>query len=289
MVAGALRATARRLDSISPSVVTAVSSSPSYRARLGEYYDRTLSSDLLYATYSHAAHAHMPARPDPATRSPVWSPENPYALNRRAPPRPKGNRYLAPNPTYRDAQSVVRLHEVVVSTMTRAAVTNKGNLTPVLMALQAITGEPPAVKQPGPYGPGTAQGLQVTRSTRKSSSFKIRAGFPTGVKVSLRGPAMYTFLETLVDVVLPRFKSFNGVLLPAPTSPRQSGAAMAGVVSFGLPPEAMGLFPEIEANSDQYPRLFGFNVQCITTARGRGAQDQARALLSGFNLPFIRR
>jgi len=173
--------------------------------------------------------------------------------------------------------------------MSKTALQGKSNLLPLLMAFEAITGEPPQSKHPGPYGPGSGQGLVITRSTKKSASFKIRAGAPTGVKVELKGQPMFTFLETLVDFVLPRLKTFQGIPLPPASQPRQSTSATSGVVSFGLPPEAMGLFPQVEINLDQYPKTFGMNIFCKTTAKGRGAQDQARALLSGVGLPFVKR
>ncbi|GAA6044051.1 hypothetical protein JCM8097_008692 [Rhodosporidiobolus ruineniae] len=259
------------------------------RSRTKDHYDASLSHDLLYLLYSHQSHVQANALPDPLSRSPVWSPTNPYAAGRSAPPRPKGNRYIVPNPSYTSPDSLPHLEAIVVESMTKTALAGKSNLLPLLMAFEAITGEPPQTKTPGPYGPGSGQGLVVTRSTKKSASFKIRPGAPTGVKVELRGEPMYNFLETVVDFVLPRHKTFGGIPLPPASHPRQSMSSTSGVVSFGLPPEAMGLFPQIEVNLDQYPKTFGMNIFCITSARGRGAQDQARALLSGMGLPFVKR
>ncbi|GAA5821536.1 hypothetical protein JCM3770_000859 [Rhodotorula araucariae] len=261
------------------------------RSRLRDHYDTSLSHDLLYLLYSHPTHTQTQAGalPDPLSRSPIWNPENPYAQGRAAPPRPKGNRYLVPNPSYTSPASVPALDSITVECMTKTAVGVKSNLLPVIMAFQAITGEPLQSKHPGAYGPGSGKGIVVTRSTKKSASFKIRAGAPTGVKVELKGEQMYAFLETLVDFVLPRLKTFNGIPLPAASHPRQSMSSMSGVVAFGLPPEAMGLFPQIELNLDQYPRAYGMNIFCVTSAKGRGAQDQARALLSGMGLPFVKR
>lgn len=173
--------------------------------------------------------------------------------------------------------------------MTKTALAGKTNLLPLLMAFHAITGEAPQSPHPGPYGPGSGRGLVITHSSKKSSSFKIRPGAPTGVKVELRGEAMYDFLETLTEFVLPRLKTFSGIPLPSTSHPRQSTSSTSGVVAFGLPPEAMGLWPQIEVNLDQYPKTYGVNIHCITSARGRGAQDRARALLSGLALPFVKR
>lgn len=258
------------------------------RSRLADHYNQTLSHDLLYLLYSHATHTSADSLPNPLSRAPKWSPSNPYAAN-RPPPRPKGNRYLVPTPAYTSAPTLPVLESIVVQTMTKAALTNKNNLLPLMMAFQAVTGEAPQSKHPGPYGPGSRRGLVITRSSKKSASFKIRPGAPTGVKVELRGAPMYDFLETLVEFVLPRLKTFSGIPLPPASHPRQSPSSTAGVVAFGLPAEAMALFPQIEVNLDQYPKTYGFNVFFVTSAKGRGAQDQARALLSGMSLPFIKR
>lgn len=276
------------LPSFAPSQLTSLIPGPVARSRLATHYQQTLSHDLLYLLYSHATHTAAESLPNPVSRSPVWSPTNPYALN-RPPPRPKGNRYLVPNPSYTSATSLPVLESIVLESMTKSALSAKSNLLPLLQAFQSITGEVPQSRHPGPYGPGSGRGLVITRSSKKSASFKIRAGAPTGVKVELRGEPMYALLETLIEFVLPRLKTFNGIPLPSSSAPQQSTSATSGVVSFGLPPEAMGLWPQIEANLDLYPKTFGMNLFLVTSAKGRGAQDQARALCSGLGVPFVKR
>ncbi|KAK4053339.1 54S ribosomal protein L7, mitochondrial [Microbotryomycetes sp. JL221] len=264
-----------------------VTPGPTHRSRLRDHYINTLSHDLMYQLYQHDTHTSASTKPNPQTRQPVWSPTNPYALN-RAPPRPKGNRYIVPNPSFTSSDTVPKLERIVVQSMTKTAVGNKSALLPLIMAFETITGEPSQSKHPGPYGPGSGRGIVVTRSTKRSASFKIRGGMPTGCKVELRGPEMFEFLQILIDFVLPRLKTFNGVSLPSISHPKQSSSSTSGVVSFGFGPEAMSLFPQIESNLDQF-KLFGFNVFCITSAKGRRAQDQARALMSGLGLPFVKR
>ncbi|KDE03182.1 hypothetical protein MVLG_06335 [Microbotryum lychnidis-dioicae p1A1 Lamole] len=270
------------------SHLLAVQPGPTSRSRLQDHYSNTLSHDLLYMLYHHQTHVQAATQPNPTSRAPVWSPENAYAKN-RAPPRPKGNRYLVPNQSYTSAATLPKLEAIVLSSMAREALTNKSTLLALQQFFSAITGEVPQSIHPGPYGPGSGQGLVVTKSTKKSASFKIRAGMPTGVKVQLKGQPMYDLLDTLVEFVLPRWKTFNGVALPPRSAPRQSPAATTGVVSFGLPPETMSLWPQVELNLDQYPRTYGMNISLITSARGRGAQEQATALLSGLGIPFVKR
>ena len=113
---------------------------------------------------------------------------------------------------------------------------------------------------------------------------------PVGVKAVTYGDAAYEFIESLTTFVLPRLRGFAGLSLPPSTQPLLSPAAVSGVVSFGMGPEAMPLFPQVEINMDQYPgRRYGFQVDCVTNQRGRRATERARTLLSGLGLPFVRR
>jgi len=89
---------------------------------------------------------------------------------------------------------------------------------------------------------------------------------------------LYKFLATLVDFVLPSTKKSN-ILSPA---------AVSGVVEFGFPPQAMRFFPQFRVSLDAYPKTYGLNIHFVTNASGQGVQNKARALLSGFQIPFIR-
>ncbi|TFY74570.1 hypothetical protein EWM64_g9444 [Hericium alpestre] len=100
---------------------------------------------------------------------------------------------------------------------------------------------------------------------------------------------MYEFLGTLTEFVLPRMREFPGMLMPAGSANMNTPSGVSGVVSFGLSPDAMGLFPQIEVNLDSYPKAYGFHIHFITNATGTGAQNRARQLLSGFQIPFTRR
>jgi len=178
---------------------------------------------------------------------------------------------------------VVRLETIQLHTMVKESLNNKAQLLSALMQMRALTGE---TYRGG--GKHAVDGVQVVRG-KKSVGGWIRPGIPCGVKVDLKGQSMYDFLGTLVEFVLPRLREFNGVLLPTASAAVNTPAGVSGVVSFGLPPTAMVFFPQIEVNVDAYPKLFGFHIHFITNARGVGAQDRAKALLSGFQIPFLRR
>ncbi|KAF9517265.1 hypothetical protein BS47DRAFT_1314558 [Hydnum rufescens UP504] len=248
---------------------------PTHPSRLADHYNHTLAPDLLYLHYSHVPSGSLPPVPQP-------DPSDPYQRHRKTPAL-KGNRPLRPAAPETTPENVTRLERIILHTMVKEALTNKNTLWPAAMAFKAISGE-------SYHGGGrlSTQGVQIIQSSSGVAEFKVRAGLQIATKVEMRGEKMYEFIGSLVDFVLPRLRDFRGVPMPVASSSSTSASATAGIVSFGLPHTAMGLFPQIEVNVDAYPRMSGMHIQFITNARGKGAQDRARALLSGFRIPFIR-
>jgi large subunit ribosomal protein L5 len=112
----------------------------------------------------------------------------------------------------------------------------------------------------------------VPTVARKSiAGFKIRKGWPTGCKVTVRGVRMYELLERLVCYVFPRIRDFRGL------SPK--GFDGRGNYNLGIREQIV--FPEIDY--DKIDAIRGLNVTITTSARN---DAEARALLSGFNFPF---
>jgi large subunit ribosomal protein L5 len=162
-------------------------------------------------------------------------------------------------------------------------------LIPAVAFLRAISGQHaaglPLTHLPAPH----PSGVEITKTSSRSASFKIRAGQPCGAKVALGSQeAIYDFLETLVEFVFPRLKDWPGVPLPAHRKAfDQLPSSQSGSLTFGLPKEAMALFPQIEMQLDSFPKLYGCHVHVVTNARGAGAEDRVRALLSGLRIPFV--
>jgi large subunit ribosomal protein L5 len=237
---------------------------PTHPTRYRQHYDNTLASDLLYKSDVPVA------------------PQTPYELNRPTPPL-RGNRPARPAAKAITAENVPHLESIILHTMVKEAIGNKQALLTAIMALRAISGQ-------SPNGGGrSSAGVEVLSSKTGAAAFKLRSGMPVAVKVELRGEAMYDFIQSLVDFVMPRIREYPGIALPPPSASRTSPSAVGGVVAFGLPSTAMSLFPQVEANLDAYPRLHGFHMYFKTSAKGERAQEQARALLSGFRIPFYRR
>jgi large subunit ribosomal protein L5 len=248
-------------------------------SRLEEHYHTTLADDLMYMTYKHEPEG---TRKAPRQIRLKFDPEDPYSRFRHNPP--VGGSQLGKKPAPPSTpESTVRLEKIQIHTFIKDSLQNKGNLLGPLMMLRALTGE--TEKGGGHHAVG---GVEIVKG-KKSVGGWIRPGVPVGAKVDLRGQSMYDFLNTLTEFVLPRLRDFNGIVLPPKSSSVNTPSAVSGVVSFGLPPSAMVFFPQIEVNVDAYPQLPGIHIHFVTNARGVGAQDKARALVSGFQIPFIRR
>jgi large subunit ribosomal protein L5 len=112
----------------------------------------------------------------------------------------------------------------------------------------------------------------VTRAKKAIAAFKITAGRPVGVRVTLRKDKMYEFLDRLVTVALPRVRDFRGV----------SGKSFDGRGNY-----AMGLKEHIvfvEIDYDKTETVWGMDIIIQTSAR---TDEEAKALLAGFQMPFV--
>jgi len=95
---------------------------------------------------------------------------------------------------------------------------------------------------------------------------------PVGCMVTLRERRMYEFLDRLISVVLPRIRDFRGL---------RDNFDGHGNFSLGLSEQT--LFPEIDLDKIEFPQ--GMNITIVTTAR---TDEEGRALLEGFGMPFRR-
>ncbi len=111
----------------------------------------------------------------------------------------------------------------------------------------------------------------ITRSRKSIAVFKLRENMPIGCKVTLRGDRMYEFIDRLVTIALPRVKDFRGL------NPKSFDGR--GNYAMGLKEHIV--FPEI--NYDDVDEVRGLDVIVCTSAK---SDDEARALLRGFNFPF---
>ena len=113
----------------------------------------------------------------------------------------------------------------------------------------------------------------VIKAKKSVAGFKVREEMPTGVKVTLRGDNMYTFLDRLVAVALPRMKDFRGV--------NRKGFDGRGNFNFGL--EEQLIFTEVDY--DSIMQIHGMNITMVTTT---DSDAQALTLLELMGVPFTK-
>ena len=112
----------------------------------------------------------------------------------------------------------------------------------------------------------------VTRARKSVAAFKVRTGMQVGCKTTLRRERMYEFLDRLVTIALPRVRDFRGL----------SARAFDGRGNYALGLKEQIIFPEIDY--DKVDQVRGLNVVICTTAN---TDDEGRALLAGFQMPFV--
>ena len=158
---------------------------------------------------------------------------------------------------YKNSMQVPKLDKVVLNIGLGEATQNAKALEAAEKDLAAISGQHPV----------------ITRAKKSISAFRLRAGMPIGLKVTLRGKRMYDFLDKLVNAVLPRTREFQGV-------PRNSFDGR-GNYTLGLKEQIV--FPEVDY--DKIDKVRGLEVSIITTAN---TDEEGRHLLELLGMPFTR-
>ena len=150
---------------------------------------------------------------------------------------------------------VPRITKVVLNMGVGDAVGDKKLLDSAVADLVLISGQKPV----------------ITKARKSIAGFKIRAGWPIGCKVTLRGKRMYDFLDRLVDIAIPRIRDFRGL------NPK----SFDGRGNYAMGVNEQIIFPEIDY--DKVDQLRGLDITITTTARN---DEEGRALLSAMRFPF---
>ncbi|MDE2507629.1 MAG: 50S ribosomal protein L5 [Planctomycetota bacterium] len=153
--------------------------------------------------------------------------------------------------------STPKLEKIVVNMGVGRATQDKAAIETAADGLSRITGQKPL----------------VTKAKVSVSGFRLREGNEIGCKVTLRGKRMYEFLDRLISIALPRIRDFRGV------NPNSFDGH--GNYSLGLAEQVV--FPEIDADKIQHAQ--GMDITIVTNS---SSDEQARALLAAFGMPFKR-
>ena len=157
--------------------------------------------------------------------------------------------------SYKNPMQVPRIEKVVINMAVGKAVADSKKLTNATVELGKLSGQKAA----------------ICRARRSVANFKLREGMPIGCKVTLRRQRMYEFLDRLINIALPRVRDFRGV------SPKSFDGR--GNYAFGVKEQI--IFPEISFDDVEETR--GMDIIICTTAK---TDEEAKALLAGFNMPF---
>lgn len=160
--------------------------------------------------------------------------------------------------SYQNDMQIPRLDKIVINMGVGENAQDSKKIQGAITDMTAISGQKPL----------------VTRSRKSIAAFKLREDLPIGCKVTLRGQRMYEFLDRLVTIAMPRIRDFRGI------SDRSFDGN--GNYAFGLKEQI--IFPEI--NFDKVDTIRGMDIIICTTAK---TDEEAKALLDGFKLPFRKR
>ncbi|KAF2866577.1 50S ribosomal protein L5 [Massariosphaeria phaeospora] len=226
--------------------------------RLEQTYQSTIAADILTLTYQHYPPGYR--APKIGQRLREWTGDSPYYKNRPLRP-PRGSdrlRLLTEPRTFRNIPAITK---VTVHAMVPEAQNDSANLHVAGMILQAIS--------------------NVRATTHKARhnvvQWDLREGKYVSATTHMEHEDAQHFVAKLIDVVLPRIKEWKGV-------PGSSGDG-SGNMTFGLTPDQMALFPEIEVNYDAYPpkMIPGCHITIGTDATNN---KDARLLLQAVGIPF---
>ena len=156
---------------------------------------------------------------------------------------------------YSSVMAVPKVEKVVISMGIGKALMDKKFLVNAIKDLTVIAGQKPV----------------VCKAKKSVSNFKVRAGWETGLKVTLRKERMYEFMDRLINLAIPRVKDFRGL------SPK----SFDGRGNYSMGVDEQSVFPEIDPGRIETQQ--GMNITFVTSAT---TNDEGREMLKLFGMPF---
>jgi len=154
-----------------------------------------------------------------------------------------------------NVMAVPKVVKVVINAGVGTVIKNKEQKEAFIRDLSMIAGQVPSI-----------------RKARVSiASFSLRIGMPVGLAVTLRRDRMYSFLDRLFSVVLPRLRDFRGL---ARKSLDKSGNYTLGFAEHTV-------FPEIDLA--KAATAHGLEVVIVTSSK---EPKQEERLLELLGMPF---
>ena len=158
---------------------------------------------------------------------------------------------------YKHKMEVPKLTKIVLNMGVGEATEDKKAIEGAVKDMAAISGQKPV----------------ITHSRKSIASFKLREGMPIGCKVTLRREKMYEFLDRLITMAMPRIRDFRGI----------SDKSFDGHGNYAMGIKEQIIFLEI--NYDAVDAIRGMDIVIGTSAK---TDKEAKALLAGFGMPFMK-
>ena len=154
-----------------------------------------------------------------------------------------------------NVMQVPRLTKITLNMGVGEAIGDKKTLESAVSDMTLISGQKPV----------------ITKARKSIAGFKVREGWPIGVKVTLRASRMYDFLERLIGIAIPRIRDFRGI----------SAKQFDGRGNFSMGVSEQIIFPEIDY--DKVQKIRGLDISITTSAKN---DDEGLNLLKELNFPF---
>jgi large subunit ribosomal protein L5 len=158
---------------------------------------------------------------------------------------------------YTTPMQVPKIVKIVVNMRLAEALQNSKAIQNAEVSLVSISGQKP----------------KVAKSKKHIAAFKLRAGVPIGLLVTLRKKRMYDFLDRLISLALPRVRDFKGI-------PR-TGFDGNGNYTFGIKDQSV--FTEIDY--EKVDKVRGMDLTFVTSAT---TNEEGFELLELIGLPFVK-
>lgn len=157
----------------------------------------------------------------------------------------------------KNKMAVPKVKKVVISMGLGEAKDNAGVIDKAKVYFTALSGQKP----------------MVTVAKKSIAAFKVAAGQPIGMMATLRGDRMYSFLDKLISVVLPKVRDFRGI----------SDKSFDGFGNLNIGLKEQTIFPEVDYKTVDKTR--GLAVTITTSAKN---SNEGKKLLEYLGMPFTK-
>lgn len=156
---------------------------------------------------------------------------------------------------YSSQMAVPRMEKIVISMGVGRALQDKKYMDVAIKDLSLISGQKPL----------------ICKAKKSVSNFKVREGYETGLKVTLRGIRMYEFMDRFINLAVPRVRDFRGL----------NAKSFDGKGNYSMGVIEQSVFPEIDTSRMEIQQ--GMNITFVTTAE---SDKEGYKMLSLFGMPF---